>query len=326
MTTVYDTLEPAASLDRPLELIEGRHAPRAPRTLGRRLVIGAIAVYLLSGLYIIPADQQAVVTHLGRVTDPRVLPGIHYALPWPVGRVYKLKVLEARRAVIGGEAVDQTLGRNQPFQMQFLSGDQNVLEMRVIAQYHIASPADFLFHSQDVEALVRGAVEAELARQAAGRSIDALLTTDKVQVQQAAQSRAQIRLDGYGAGVNMSSVSIESAGPPPEVAEAFRDVSGARADAARIVNEAQGYAHDVIPRARGSAMQMHEAAEAYRARKINEAEGDAGRFRKLQNEYEKAREVTSRRLYVETMEQVLPRIKKLILDGDVDLNILRRPE
>ena len=327
MTTVGSTLEPVESVDRPVEPIGRRETPPASRSLtGRTVATVLFAFYLLSGLYIIPADQQAVVTRFGRVTDRRALPGIHYALPWPFGRVYRLRVLETRRAVIGGEAADQTLGRSQPFQMQFLTGDQNVVQMRVVAQYHIASPPDFLFHAQDVETLVRDAVEAQLTRETAGRGVDALLTTDKAQVQQAAQSSAQTLLDGYGLGVSVSSVNIESAGPPPEVADAFRDVSGARADAARIVNEAQGYAHDVIPRARGNATQMHEAAAAYRARKINEAEGDAGRFRKLSDEYEKAREVTSQRMYVETMELVLPRIKKLILDRDVDLSILRRPE
>jgi membrane protease subunit HflK len=174
--------------------------------------------------------------------------------------------------------------------------------------------------------LVRGAVETELAREMAWRGVDALLTTDKAQVQQAARSFAQGLLNSYGVGVNVSSVNIESMGPPAEAAAAFRDVAGARADAARTVNEAQGYAHDLIPRARGGATQMHEAAEAYRARKINEAQGDASRFRKLSEEYQKAREVTSQRLYVETMEQILPRMKKLILSRDVDLSILRRPE
>jgi len=327
VTSVGSTLEPVESVDRPVEPIGRRETPPASRSLtGRTVATVLFAFYLLSGLYIIPADQQAVVTRFGRVTDRRALPGIHYALPWPFGRVYRLRVLETRRAVIGGEAADQTLGRSQPFQMQFLTGDQNVVQMRVVAQYHIASPPDFLFHAQDVETLVRDAVEAQLTRETAGRGVDALLTTDKAQVQQAAQSSAQTLLDGYGLGVSVSSVNIESAGPPPEVADAFRDVSGARADAARIVNEAQGYAHDVIPRARGNATQMHEAAAAYRARKINEAEGDAGRFRKLSDEYEKARGVTSQRMYVETMELVLPRIKKLILDRDVDLSILRRPE
>jgi membrane protease subunit HflK len=324
VTTVVETLSAIESLESSPERIESRQSP--PVLSGKRIAFGLAVVYLLTGVYLIPADHQAVVTRFGRVAEPRVLPGIHYALPWPVDRVYKLKVLEARRTVVGGEPADQTLGRIQPFQMQFLTGDQNVVQMRVIAQYHVASPADFLFHAEDVEVLVRGAVETELTRETASRGVDALLTTDKAQVQQAAQSRAQILVNSYGVGVSISSVNIESAGPPPEVAEAFRDVAGARADAARIVNEAQGYAHDLIPRARGDATQMNEAAEAYRARKINEAHGDAGRFRKLSEEYHKATEVTSQRLYVETLEQILPRIKKLILGRDVDLSILRRPE
>jgi membrane protease subunit HflK len=324
VATVVETLPSIESGQSPLERIEAAQSP--PALSGKRITIGLVAFYLLTGVYLIPADHQAVVTRFGRVAEPRVLPGIHYALPWPVDRVYKLKVLEARRAVVGGEPADQTLGRIQPFQMQFLTGDQNVVQMRVIAQYHVASPADFLFHAEHVEILVREAVEAELTRETASRGVDALLTTDKAQVQLAAQNRAQNLVDSYGVGVSVSSVNIESASPPPEVAESFRDVAGARADAARIVNEAQGYAHDVIPRARGDASQMHEAAEAYRARKINEAYGDAGRFRKLSEEYQKATQVTSQRLYVETLEQVLPRIKKLILGRDVDLSILRRPE
>jgi membrane protease subunit HflK len=323
MATVAQTLEEIESRAAPFAAIEPRESPPAPP--GKRIAAGIVVLYLLSGVYVIPADRQAVVTRFGRVAEPRVLPGIHYALPWPVDRVYRLKVLDTRRAVVGGETADETLGRTQPFRMQFLTGDQNIVQMRVIAQYSIRSPADFLFHAENVDTLVRGAVEAELARETAWRGVDALLTTDKAQVQQAARSCAQGLLDRYGVGVNVSSVNIESAGPPSEAAEAFRDVAGARADAARTVNEAQGYAHDVIPRARGDATQMHEAAEAYRARKINEAQGDAGRFRKLREEYQKAREVTSERLYVETMEQVLPRMKKLILDRDVDLSILRRP-
>jgi membrane protease subunit HflK len=324
MATVVQVLEPIESRARPLAQFELRESP--PVLSGKRVAVGIIALYLLTGIYVIPADRQAVVTRLGRIAQPRVLPGIHYALPWPVDRVYTLKVLETRRAIVGGEAADETLGRMQPLQMQFLTGDQNIVQMRVVAQYSVTSPADFLFHAENVEMLVRADVEAELARETAWRGVDALLTTDKGQVQQAARRSAQGVLDSYGVGVSVSSVNIESAGPPAEAAEAFRDVAGARADAARIVNEAQGYAHDVIPRARGDATQMHEAAEAYRARKINEAEGDASRFRKLRDEYEKAREVTSQRLYMEAMEQILPRIKKLILDRDVDLSILRRPE
>jgi len=298
---------------------------RTPR--GRVAALAALAtLYLLSGIYLVPADRQAVVTRFGRVVNARVLPGIHYHLPYPAERMVRLKVRETRRAIIGGEPADQTLGRIEPFRTQFLTGDQNVIQMRVVAQYSIHSPADFLYRAENVEALVRDAVETELAREAARSAVDAVLTTEKAHVQEAARERAQALLDRYRAGVSLSSVNIEAAGPPPEVAEAFRDVAGARADAARIVNESQGYANDLLPRARGGAAQLLEEAGAYRALKIDRARGDAERFAKLAGEYQKAREVTSDRLYLEAMEQVLPRIRKLILDRGVDLTILKRPE
>jgi membrane protease subunit HflK len=131
--------------------------------------------------------------------------------------------------------------------------------------------------------------------------------------------------------VAIYTVNIERTAPPDEAREAFADVAGARADAARIVNQAEGYANDVLPRARGEAQQMLEAAEAYKQRKINEALGDASRFTQLAAEYDRAAAVTSHRLYIEAMEQVLPRIRKTIVDrhgNNVDLTIIRsqKPE
>lgn len=292
----------------------------------RHLLAGLVLLYLASSIYLVPPDRQAVVTRFGRVVDARVLPGIHYHWPYPAERIVRLKVRETKRAIVGGEAADETLGRTSPFQTQFLTGDQNVIQMRAVAQFSVSSPADYLFRAENVEAVVRDAVETELAREAAHRGVDALLTTEKVQVQEAVRERAQALLDGYGAGVELTSVNIEAIQPPAEVADAFRDVSGARADAARIVNEAQGYANDELPKARGAAQQMLETAEAYRVSKVNQAQGDAERFTKLAVEYQKAQEVTSQRLYVEAMEQILPRVKKLILEKDVDLSILRKPE
>ncbi len=302
--------------------------PAAPIHRGskRRVLVGMALIFLASGIYIVPPDRQAVVTRFGRVVNARVLPGIHYHWPYPLERVYRLKAQETKRAIIGGEAADETLGRTSPFQTQFLTADQNIIQMRAVAQYNVSSPADYLFRAENVESVVRDAVEGELARETAHRGVDALLTTEKVQVQEAVRERAQALLDSYGAGIALSSVNIESITPPAEVAEAFRDVSGARADAARIVNEAEGYANDLVPRARGAAQELLETAEAYRTRRINEARGDAERFAKLAGEYAKAREVTSERLYIEAMEQILPRVKKLILEKDVDLSIVRKPE
>lgn len=297
-----------------------------PQSLRRRVLWGALALWLLTSVYIVPADQQAVVTRMGRVVEPRVTPGIHLSLPWPVDRVTKLKVQQLQRLVIGGGPSDDVLGRTQPLLSQFLTGDQNILHLRVVVQYSVSVPADYLFTAADVSRLIGAAVEAELTRRIAGRTVDAVLTTEKAAIQEEIRGSAQQRINDYRSGILLASVNIESAAPPPEAADAFRDVASARADSARIVNEAQGYANDVIPKARGRAQQMIESAAAYKQKKVNEAMGDASRFTQVAGEYEKAAAVNGRRLYMETMEQVLPRIRKLIVDrnGNLDLTIIRR--
>lgn len=296
-----------------------------PRVRRARQIAGAAAVlWLLSGVYIVPPEQQAVVTRCGAIVERRVYPGIHVAAPWPIDRVYRAKVNQLQRLIIGGDPADGVLGRTQPLLSQFLTGDQNIIHMRVAVQYSVAVPADFLFHSVDVAKTVGAAVEAELARRVARRGVDDVLTTERLAIQEEVLGAAQARLNEYGAGVRLSTVNIENIAPPPEAADAFRDVASARADTSRIVDEAHGYANDLIPRARGEAMQLTESAEAYRQSKVNEAAGDAARFNAIAAEYAKAAEVTGTRLYLETMEQVLPKIRKLILDanGNVDLSII----
>lgn len=285
-----------------------------------------IALWLLTSVYIVPADQQAVVTRFGAVVEPRVTPGIHLSLPWPLDRVTRLKVQQLQRLVIGGAPEDTVTGRPQPLISQFLTGDQNIIHMRTVLQYSVSVPADYLFQAEDIARLVGSAVESELSRRIATRSVDAVLTTEKAAIQEEVRAEAQKVLNDYRAGVLLASVNIEQAAPPPEAADAFRDVASARADSARIVNEAQGYANDLIPKARGQAQQMLESAAAYKQRKINEAQGDAARFEQVAAEYAKAPEVNGRRVYVEAMEQILPRIKKLIVDqnGNLDLTIIRK--
>jgi membrane protease subunit HflK len=308
---------------------EPRIEPRAQwASRPRSLAWGALLLWVLSGVFLVQTDQQAVVTRFGAVVEPRVLPGVHYALPWPVDSVAKLKVQQLQRLVIGGEAADLVLGKTQPLASQFLTGDQNIIHMRVVVQYSVGLPADYLFRTVDVAQTTRAAVEAELARQIARSEVDAILTTEKLAIQEAVLARSQRRLNEYHSGVKLSTVNIGSVSAPPEAADAFRDVAGARADTARIVSQAQSYANDLLPRARGEARQMTESAEAYRSSKVNEAEGDAARFSAVAAEYAKAPEVTSERLYIEALEQILPKIRKLIVDpnGNVDLSIIRKGE
>jgi membrane protease subunit HflK len=292
----------------------------------KQLAIAAVALWLLSGTYIVSADQQAVVTRFGQMVEPRVFPGIHISLPWPIDRVTRLKVRQLQRLVVGGDLPDSVLGRTQPLASQFLTGDQNIINLRAVVQYSVDMPADYLFHTQDVAKSVAAAVETELARRIGRRTVDAVLTTDKIAIQEETRTAAQKLIDAYSSGVRIASINIESMTPPPEAAEAFRDVASARADAARIYNEALGYANDEIPKARGEAQQMTESAAAYKETKIDEANGDASRFNLVADEYARASAVNGRRLYLETLEQVLPKIKKLIVDknGNFDLTIIRK--
>jgi modulator of FtsH protease HflK len=287
-----------------------------------------LGAWILSGIFLVQPDQQAVVTTWGAVSSPRVLPGLHYALPWPIDRVYKLKVHQLRRTVIGGDAADITLGRLQPVASQFLSGDQNLLNVRVVAQYSVSEPRDFLFQTSNVDQVVGAAVESELTRRIARTTVDDILTTEKVAIQNDVLQAAQRCIDEEHAGVVLSSINIESVSPPSDAADAFRDVAGARADAIRLVNEAQGYSNDLLPRARGEAEQLKQTAEAYKEGKINRASGDAARFEAVAAEYAKAPAVTSTRAYVEAMEQILPKLRKLIVDsnGNLDLTVVRKDD
>lgn len=294
----------------------------------RRWILGILGAWLLTGVYLVGPDQQAVVTTWGAVTSPRVLPGLHYALPWPIQQVYKLKVHQLRRTVIGGNVADIPLGRLQPSASEFLSGDQNLLNLRVVAQYSVSEPQDFLFHAADVEQVVGAAVESELSRRLGHTAVDSIMTTEKVAIQNDVLASARECLENYGVGVSLSSINIENVAPPPDAADAFRDVAGARADALRIVNEAQGYANDLLPRAHGEAGRMQQEAQAYKEGRVNRAMGDAARFDAVAAEYAKAPEVTGTRVYVEAMEQILPRLHKLVVDsgGTFDLSIIGKDD
>lgn len=300
----------------------------SPRPRKLRLWAWVFGLWVLSGIYVVAPDQQAVVTRLGAVTAPRVLPGIHYALPWPVDSVYKLKVHQLRRAVVGGEVADNVLGRVQPVSSEFLTGDQNLLNIRLVAQYSVREPRDFLFQTEDPGRAVSAVVEAEFSRRIAHTPVDDVLTTEKIAIQNDVLHASQRSLDSSRVGVTISSINIENATPPPEVADAFRSVAGARAEGIGIVNQAEGYANDLVPRARGQATQLTEQAQAYRDGKINRATGDAARFSELSAEYDRAPKVTSERAYIEAMEQILPKLKKLIVDsdGNVDLTVVRRDD
>src|SRR6266478_2276315 len=185
-------------------------APQQPRRQFRQWIAAAVVLWILSSVYLVNTQQQAVVTRFGAVVEPRVLPGIHLALPWPVDRVTKLKVQQLQRLVVGGDAADTVVGRSQPLRSQFLTGDQNILNLRVVVQYSVGSPVDYLYRTNNVALVVTSAVESALAARIARQTVDAILTSGKAAIQDDVRTTAQRALDEYHAGVILSTINIES--------------------------------------------------------------------------------------------------------------------
>lgn len=293
----------------------------------RELAILA-AIWVASGIYVVPPGQQAVVRHFGRVVNAGMAPGMHYRMPYPIGRVDRVKVREQQRVSVGFELTDEVIGAERDAG-QFLTGDQNLINVPVMVQYTVGDPEAYLFRVRDVPGVIRRAVEVALVDVIARQGVDYVLTIGRTEVQNEAQERAQAVLDAYGAGVAIASVSLQNVQPPAEVKDAFAEVASAREDRNRIIDEARGYSNDILPRARGEARKQLEDAQAYRDRRVNEARGDAARFVKAYEEYRRAKDVTTARLYLETMEEILPRMKSVLVEagggGDsLDISLLQR--
>lgn len=301
--------------------------PLLTRIDGRQLLFALVVFYFLSGTYFVRGDQQAVVLVFEKVAQSRILPGPHWTWPFPIARVEKLKTLEMKRLTVGVEPPDRILGRAADSRSQFLTGDQNVINVRLAVQFSIKEPVPYLYLSRDVHSVLAATVESALSSIVVRRRVDDLLTTEKIAVQQEVQNASQRLLDVYGCGISLWNISIESIRPPDEVLEAFRDVASAREDRERIKREADIYANDILPRARGEAYRRIEEANGYCERKVRESQGDAARFVSLAREYSKAPEVTSARLFLETMEEVLPRLKKVVVEsgtGGIDIDLIQK--
>ncbi len=199
-----------------------------------------------------------------------------------------------------------------------LTGDENIVKLQFIVQYRVkdepGGATDFLFKVYNPKDTVRAAAEAAM-REVVGRNkIDDALTEGKERIQNDAQQRLQAILDHYGAGIQIVTVKLQDVDPPDQVSDAFKDVISAQQDRERLINEARGYANDVVPKARGQAAQLINEAEAYKAAKVRDAAGQAQRFIALHSEYRNAKDVTRQRLYLETMEEILSRARTILLD------------
>ena len=288
--------------------------------------VGVVA-YAATGVYKVRTDEVAVGRHFGRVAHPSVPPGLHCCWPWPMGKIDRVRLNETKRVTVGFEAPDKAVGRTpDPRIAEFLTGDENIMRFQIVVLYTIDDPLAYLFSSVAPDTLVKRIAEGILADAVAKMKVDDLWPTGQLELLNVVRQRAQDKLGRLGLGVQIQSVSLQNASPPTDVAQAFNDVASARQDRDRIQHEAEGYRDEMGHRAQGEAQKTLREAEAYAQERINQAKGDADRFDKLYAEYAKAKDITARRLYIEAMEEILPRVRKVIVDSSdtspVDLGIV----
>jgi membrane protease subunit HflK len=278
-----------------------------------------LGLWLASGIYRVQQEEQGVVLRFGEqvaVKDP----GLHWHWPSPIETVLTPKVTRVNRVEVGFRSSGGAVGRGESGreinnESLMLTGDENIVDINFVVLWFIDRPEDFLFKIRDPEITVKAVAESVM-REIIGQTPFAEATTQARQaIEDEGREQIQSILNAYGAGIAVQEVQVQKVDPPDEVIDAFRDVQRAQADRERAQNEAETYQNDILPRARGDAVKMEQEAEAYAQEVVARAEGDAQRFIAVYNEYAKAPDVTSRRLYLETMEEVLSNMNKVLIDG-----------
>ena len=288
------------------------------KPIGLILII-LLFVWLASGLYRVGPDEQGVVLRFGKFIKT-TQPGLHYHIPVPIETVETPKVTKVNRIDIGfrseRDSGFSTGGgvADVPQESLMLTGDENIVNIDFSVFWVIKDAGKFLFEIQDPEGTVKAAAETAMREVIAKSDIQPILTEGRAKIEIETQEIIQSILDEYQSGIQITQVQTQKADPPDQVIDAFRDVQAARADMERSKNEAEAYANDVIPRARGEAAKIMQAAEAYKQQVVAASEGEASRFVSIYNEYAKAKEVTQERMYLETMEKVLADIDKVIIE------------
>ena len=281
----------------------------------------AIAFWLFTGVYMVGPDEVGVVRTFGEYT--RVgQSGLNYHFPYPIEQVNTPAVTEVKRIEIGFRTLRNGQYRTVEKESLMLTGDENIVDAEMIVQYKIKDPVAYLFNIVEPELTVRQAAEASLRTVVGRNNIDETLTTGKFQIQEGTKTQLQLILDNYESGIHVVAVQLQDVSPPKEVIGAFKDVASAKEDKNRMVNQAEGYRNDIIPKARGEAEAMIRDAEGFKQARIKRSEGDAVKFTTILKEYRKAKSITQKRLYLETMEKVLPNIEKIIVPDKNSGNML----
>ncbi len=270
------------------------------------IALAVAALWLFQAVYTVQPDELAVELRFGKPKDEISEPGLHFHW-WPIETVERATVAE--RLINVGEARGGGASTGL-----MLSGDQNIVDVRFSVAYQINNPRAYLFNVSDPDATLRQVAESAMREVVGRRPAQDIFRDDRQGIAEAVREIIQNTIDGYGAGLAITAISIEDAAPPREVADAFEEVQRAEQDEDRFVEESNQYSNQQLGRARGEAAQVREEAAAYKTRVVQEAQGEAQRFVSVYDEYAKAPDVTRKRLFLETMENVLKSSNKVIVE------------
>jgi membrane protease subunit HflK len=287
-----------------------------------------LILWLVTGIYIVEPGEQAVVRRFGKVVRT-AMPGPHFHLPQPIEQVDKVAVEKIRRVEIGFRTISSgstARYRFVPEESLMLTGDEQIVDAQIIVQYKVSDIENFLFKVRKLEGddgVIIDAAEVSLRKVVGQRPIDDVLIGAKVEIEMEIRESLQSILNGYEAGISIKEVKLQTVQPPREVAAAFSDVVSAKEEKDTLIKQAKGYNEDLLPRTRGQGVQIEKKAEAYMQERIKHAEGDAERFLVVLKEYSNAKDVTRKRMYLETMGRILPSIRKFVIDPSTGGNLLQ---
>lgn len=282
------------------------------------LILVALAIWLASGFYRVQPDEQGVVLRFGEWVAT-TSPGLNYHLPAPIETVMTPKVTKINRVEVGFMSNPDVRGgvaRPIPGESLMLTGDENIVDVNFTVFWVIKDAGQYLFNVRNPEGTVKAVAESAM-REIMGKTLIARAFAEgRAKIEQETFELIQLTLDDYGAGIQIAQVELQRVDPPDAVIDAFRDVQRAKADEQRAINEAEAYERDILPRARGEAERILQQAEAYREQIVAAADGDAQRFIAVYDEYLMAKDVTRKRIYLETMEEILSGMNKVIIDSN----------
>ena len=307
----------------------GDQPPRNAPISGDSLPIGPIILIILliwmaTGFYIVDQGSRGVVFRFGENTEV-TQPGPRWHIPYPVETVEVVNLEQVRTIEVGYRSSSSGVASQELRESLMLTGDENIIDLQFAVQYNLKSVQDFLFYNRSAENSVRGAAETAI-REIVGKSeMDFVLYEGREEIAVKTASLMQDILDRYQTGINITSVTMQNAQPPEQVQAAFDDAVKAKQDQERQKNEGQAYANDVIPKARGSAFRLIEEASGYKVSIENEAKGNASRFEQIMVEYNRAPEVTKKRLFLEAQEEILSSVTKIIVDQKDSNSLLYLP-